>query len=231
MKKSTQNRLSMYRNVLANLRDNQSSWEGIPAFGNAVDHLTLKFDALNEAINLQTIASVRVTTYRDSRLKALKAGISKLAFVLQQLGIQNQDPVLMGTYHVTRSDVERMSLEGLNIFIQQLKLDLAVHGSELTDFGISSEEINNLVSQFDEVPAIISMVSLRINERKFRTSEVGRLEREINLLLIKTIDGYMKQFSASFPVFYQTYRVARTVIDRRGPTSGSHERDDGSMAS
>lgn len=231
MKKITQNRLSMYRNVLTNLRDNQSSWEGIPAFGSAVDSFAQKFDALNEAINLQTVASVRVTTFRDSRLKALKSGISKMVFVLHQLGIQNQDPMLLGTYELNRSDVVRMSLEGINVFIQQLKVDLEVHGAELANFGISQAEIDSLVAQFDEVPGIISMVSLRINERKFRTSEVERLDREASQLLTKTIDGFVNQFQDSFPEFYQTYRVARTVYDRRGSASGPRERDDGSIAS
>lgn len=231
MKKSTQNRLSMYRNVLANLRNNQSSWENIPAFVTAVDALTIRFDELNEAINLQTIASVRVTTYRDSRLKALKSGISKVVFVLHQLGIQNQDPVLMGSYKLSKSDVERMSLESLNIFIQQLKADLALHGPALSDFGVEAAEINGLLAQFEEVPAIISMVGLRINDRKFRTSEVTRIEREINALLTNTIDGFMYRFSETNPVFFSTYRVARAVIDRRGPTSGPKDRDDGSLAS
>lgn len=221
----------MYRNVLTNLRDNQNVWESIPVFVTGVDTLSNKFVALNEAINQQKLASVRVTNYRDERLKEIRTGIKRMIFVLYQFGIQTGDPVMMGTYKVAKSDIERMSLENLNFFIVQLKHDLEAHGSELSAYGVTASEVNSILASFNDVSTIISMVRQRINERKFRTSEVDRIDREINTLLNSTLDGFMFRFSDSHPEFYSTYRMARIVVEQRGPSIPPREPDDGSLAS
>ena len=230
MNKRTQNRLAMYRGVLANLREHQTTWSGIPVMVTAVDTFSNLYEALNSAINQQSLAIAGIRSERDRRLSTIRTEISRVSFALYQLGVRDHLANLTGIYRLSGKEVDGFAQERLNLFVLQLKADLAQYGNDLSDFGLDAQAVSNVVTMLDEVPELLTVVSVKHHLRKEKTREVTRIEQSIRQLLTDTIDGFVYHFSATDPAFYLSYRDARSVIDRRGPATTPREPDDGNAA-
>lgn len=228
MKRTTTNKLNMYQSVHAVLSQYQTVWQGIPAFAGAVSNFESQFELLQTSLVEQSSATTGVSTDKNLRIEELRERILLVQRTLFLLGREQGDTLLQERNRKTKSSLTTMSFGKLAVRCKEVKVDIDAHGSELINYGITPDFIEELNSQLLGIDELNNSVRLAILKRKNATESINDLELAIDKLLRVEMDGLILLFKNT--PFFKAFRHARAVVDYGSHGgNGSKERDDGTI--
>lgn len=141
----------------------------------------------------------------DQTLRLLKA--------TQSYAADTNDKTLQVRLDFSRSDFTRQREIALPNFCEQLRLEIAKHVANLSEYGVTPTSLDELAiirSQFD---SISPDARLAISAGKVVTGNLSDLFKTTVDLLGRQLDGKIEQYRDAHADFYRTYTNARTIIE------------------
>ncbi|WP_300354855.1 hypothetical protein [Fluviicola sp.] len=213
MKRTTSNKLSMYGSVLSVLNDQQTSWQSIPAFASAKTAFETKLNQLRLRVTEQLGATTGVTLEKRLRITDLRERMLVVQHALFLLGRASGDVLLKERNHQTKTDLDRLALNELAARCAELKQDIDTYGTQLAQYGITTQTIDELIPLLETVSEVNNSTRKAIIKRKGITQSIRELEHELDELLREELDRLILVFKQTAPKFYHAYESARITID------------------
>lgn len=221
MKKTTLHHMAMYQNVLAVVKDHQTSWISIPAIVTVVSEFETLLNNLGSRLNGQNSITQGISEEKQQYLNQLVSSMSLLKKGLFLYATQTSDPVLRARHKESLTKLKSIGADRLMIRTATLLEDLETHGTALQDFGITAVQIQ----EFQSLAALLeerkNSVRQAIIERSLETKSIRDLEKQLNKLLIEQLDRFISLFQSSNNLFYETYKAARRIIGKSGGPGSS----------
>lgn len=212
MRKKTKHKLAMYQTVIDTVKANDTSWEGIPVFVDTVEKLIEKVTSLEEAEQTQRLATVGVVSSRNTLRNNSTNQLMRISGALSALGKMKGDDVLHLQMKISPSTLKLTSrTEYLSVIASIVNCALQ-HAEDLAPFGITQNEISDLMELKNNLINSSLRPRAAIIERKGSTIKISTLEKEIDDLLRNELDEIMKLIKASNEDFYRSYKQARSII-------------------
>lgn len=213
MKKSTRNKLAMYRMVNETMQANGTIWEGIPAIVSTVQNFSDKLELLESKDQQQRTITIGVRGNANHLRENSIDEILRFANALKAYGKASGNSILVDQMSVSRSKLSKGSKEDF-ISLLTIIIDVTLeHGVHLLDYGITQTEIDQLPIMRDTVYNGVYSTRKAINERKEATFKMYDLETEIDALLKDELDALMIVLKSAQPEFYRAYVSSRAILD------------------
>lgn len=226
MKRSTANKLNMYESVHAVLTDHQSSWQNVPAFVSAVNTFETKLNLLRTRAAEQVSATTGVSQEKKMRTEDLRERMLIAQNALFLLGRAIGDVPLRERNHASKTDLFKMTLNEFAVRCSELKGDLDSHASQLAEYGINQQAIDELTPLLLGIDELNNSVRKAIIKRKGITKSIEDLEQEINELLRVELDRLILVFKESEPALVHSYNSARITINYGGGRGSRNDLED-----
>lgn len=195
---------------------NQSSWNGFPAFAAMVGEFSGKLQELEDLCYQQGNVLPGVTVAKNTLRKQTTENARVIIGALKAYALVTGDAELSARADLTQSDLHRMPHL---VFKQQLDAILQLaneHLTELADFGIDQLKVDALQTLRDECDLVFNSPRQAIIDRKTLTESIRQRVKAMDRMLKKGLDALMISFKESVPDFYFHYKSARIIIDAKG---------------
>ncbi|AEA42334.1 hypothetical protein [Fluviicola taffensis] len=216
MKKTTLSHMAMYQNVLAVVKDHQSSWSGIPGIVTVVDQFESMLNNLGSKMTLQSKITQGITLEKQAFIHELIEQMSLLKKGLFLYATQTNNLDLRARHKEAISTLKRLTEGRLQFETAKLLEDLQIHGSSLDTVGISSSDIQVFQNKVALLEERKNSVRQAIIERTIETKGIYELEKKLNDLLINQLDRFISFFQSTNNTFFATYKAARRIIGNSG---------------
>lgn len=213
MNNTQANKLNMYESMYKTLQDNQSLWNGIQAFAEAVN----EFGALLPQI--RTLSAQRIiTTSGLTQMKAQKKeNMAKQAVTLANVAMayaaRQKNDALKTTLDFSFSEINKSkdntAIEMSTAIYTQINAILP----ELNSYGVAAGDMNALHTAIQDFQQVIGDKGNRLSGGVADTQALVRLFEEADAILKDRIDKFMFRFQDSNARFFDTYTNARVVKD------------------
>ncbi len=213
MKKTTSNKLNMYRNIHAVLTKHQSAWETVPAFAAAVTTFNGRLDLLQIRLVEQDTATDGVGAKKQKQLAELREQMLIVHNALRLYGKAAGNHALEERNKMTKSDIGRLNISKLTVQCGELKQDLDTFGAELVSYGITGEMIAELTPVLENIDELNISTRQAILSRKSVTKSIKDLEVSLDSLLRDELDDLLLVFKTSQSEFFNAFKSARMIID------------------
>ena len=230
MKRTTTNKLNMYQSVFSVMSDFQSVWGAVPAFVSSVANFNSKLDLLRIRLTEQSSTTTGVSAEKDLRLTDLKERMLVIHRGLFLYGDSTGNILLRERNRKTKTSLEKLNIAKLAIGCNELKGDLELYSQYLSDYGISSDLIAEILPMLTSIDELNNSARKAILKRKSVTQSIAELERALDKILRNEMDNLILVFKKNQPSFFGAFRNARVIVDygHHGGGSGApEERDDG----
>lgn len=217
----------MYETVLAVINNNQASWNGIPAFSSLVTEYSTKLQQLKDFSMEQGSVLLGVTSAKDELRDETIEKARVLVGALKAFALSTDDVQLAEQVNISKSRFAKLSQLAFKHQIDQLIALAEVHLTELEDFGIDQQKVDELQDLRDACEEAFGSPRQAIVDRKTITKSIEMRIRDLDKILRKGIDGLMIAFKESVPDFYFHYKSARIIVDVRGKGSAPTEEGTG----
>jgi len=212
MKQTAENYLSMCTTVVEFCDLNTTTIESIPAL--KTNYLVLKshLAVLNgfqtiQATDIKGWAAKKGGLKSDMIEKAIKAVNGLTAFALSA-----NDTVLFNEVNYTKSKLNALRDEEVNVVCTLIHTRGNERIAEITDFGVSSDDLNKLSEAIGLYEAVRQMPSEKEDERQFATKAIDETIGKIRQVF-KIIDRIVRSLKISNTEFYEKYFNAREIYD------------------
>jgi hypothetical protein len=229
MKKTSKNKLAMYKSVRTVLDQYSSTWNQLGAMPPLVASFEAKVAQFEQLAYTQAFATQGAS---DEKRQALSEAIQQavvMASALKAYAIVSNNPSLLALVRITRSEFRRGGILGT---FQRIDLVLEKATEHLNDLGIygvdqssidALQEVRNSLSVYSDKPRNAQI------QRRVITLELYALQREIDWMLRDQIDALMSVLRTNAPGFYNAYTSARMIVETHHATGkmAPPEPDDG----
>ncbi len=219
MKKSTLHHMAMYQNVLAVVKEHQSSWSSITGIATIVDRFELLIGQLSSKLNTQNTITQGIGIAKASFMEQLIDRMSILKKGLFLHAVQTNDFALRERNKESKSKLRAASDDRLQVICTALLEDSSTYESELVALGVDPAVIQSFSDLAGEYEERKNSVRQAIIERSLETKSIKELEKQLNKLLIEQLDRFISLFQSTNNPFYVTYKAARRIIGKSGPGS------------
>lgn len=221
MKKTTLNHLAMYQNVLAVVKDHQSTWSGVSGMVSAVDQFENLLNMLGSKLNIQNTLTQGIRKDKEVYMNELIESMSILKKGLFLHATQTNNLILLERHKESLTKLKSMGAERLKIASVALLEDLETYESFLTTVGIDAQRIQEFRNKAAILEERKNSVRQAIIERTIETKSIRELEKKLNALLINQLDRFISFFQSANSAFVASYKAARKIIGNGGgPKSG-----------
>jgi len=218
MKNSQENKLSMYETVMELLDANGSLVSTLPALVNAKSALvnkTLEIRAMNTVQQKSTKGKTQDKAARKLLLADTSYGV---AAAVQAYASETENNDLYNLVNFTRSALRETEDEELPQVCQLIHDEANNVVGNLGDYGVDATDLSNLQDLITAWGTQSQAPRMAISERKAATETLPSLFKAADAILKKRMDKLMEKFRANERKFYDTYHVARIIVDLgRGP--------------
>lgn len=213
MKQSEINKLEMMVATNDYMDAHSPVWNSIPIIGTYKNELTVRVDAIKAAAIDQVAAKV----YIGKSIRQNKVNISEKMDAMDDLmeayAEDTGNAELQQQAANYYSDYLRLPHEEFELKVQNVVSLLETHVADMADYGLSSQQIDDVKLQFNEFQAQRGKPRSYKIASKVATQTIENLFDESSTYL-KKLDKVMKRFRRSNATFYSGYKAARTVIDK-----------------
>lgn len=213
MKKTQENKLSMYLAVQKVCADNSSVWNGVVA---CVDAVTALQNKISEIVTIRQVQESDTTGIAQDKFSKRELMITNAMFVkgaIQAYATDTNNNELYKNvdYSVTEIKKAADTIARDRALLIYNKGNAIV--SSLSGYGVNASVLSSLQSSINDFTGI--MVSPRTAKTisKAATLEINELFGETDIILKKRLDKLMIQFKETNETFYNTYVNAREIID------------------
>lgn len=213
MKNNFKNKLAMYKMVRDTISANGPIWEGIPAFVTCVQDFSARVQLLEEKENYQRSISLGVGLVSRNDKKLIFEKLLRVAGGLKAFALDSNNTKLLMEVSIPKSLVNNSSKVDLLSRIDLLISRAQEFGSELGNYGLTPEEVGNLVIFRSEMDATLTAPRKAIIDRKQANAQIKLLFKEIDVILTAKLDSLMFIIKDQHPEFYNAYTDSRMIID------------------
>lgn len=222
----------MYRLVQHTAAEYHSVWENTPKFADAIQTLNMKMEAINLAAENQRIYTVGITKQRDTYKKETVDLAVKISAALMALAFDHRNMDLLAQMSIGKAKINSVANLKVLTIVDKIISNADLYSAELTEYGITSENIAALHFRRDTLSAEILSPKQAILKRKNQGIILENLINEVDRLFKVRIDTLIKVFQDTNPEFYTAFKnarkVTRVVYHNNAPnTDTAPEVDDG----
>lgn len=215
MNAPSNNKLAMYRAVLALLESSPAPLSGIPALAAKVTLLSGYIAEILQLANTQALPTSGSIADRDKLLADTAHAVQVIAGAVLSYADENQMGELAARVRVRASDFNGRKEKQLQLATQVHDAAADVVG-ELADYGVTAAALAALQTQIAGASAALSRPRGTMAARKAATQQMPAVFRKADALLENQIDPLLLPLRKTHPEFYAKYKAARIIIDRRG---------------
>jgi hypothetical protein len=218
MNKRQENSLSMFDAVLKVCAENQSIWQGVPAYVTAFNAFKTKLDNLKAASQLQIVNTKNKTILKNEAKEKLIKSILLLCDSIMAYADKAENNALKNVVSITESGLLRLRDSVLKETCDNV---LAVGQAELAnlvDEGITQTQLDAVADDISKFADLLAAPRVESNKRSSATKDIAKYIAEIRTLLRQRLDRLTNKFESSHNSFYNTYKSARIIVDS-GTTS------------
>lgn len=202
--------------VVKEARNNPASVNLIPKFASAIDKLESITIEIDEIRVQQEKDLTGVTTDKLFTMGNLIDYLVDIAGAIYAYALDKNDNSLMAKVNFTASEVEKMSQSEIITAAKIVNEEAGkVAASDMTDHGISADELKEFGELNDYFQVIKSSTREAIIDRSGSTEKLRKLFIEARKLVKGTLDRLAMQYKRKDPDFYLKYRAARIIIYNR----------------
>lgn len=228
------NKMNMYALVRSILDENQPIWNGTPVFLQTYQRFVDFYEELLISENQHSLSSKEKTEFKDLVMQNVLNKGDNYRSILVFFAKATSNNALLSRVKMTitffKSGTTREKMVRLSDVVEALEMQAV----ELADYGISSTEITDFVSQFNLLKELVKNPRKHIANRTTITARISELVKLIDELLDDELNPLVRLFKDSHPKFVSNYFAARVVVDRHGKPKPrldieAPERDDGRL--
>lgn len=212
MKSSFENRLSMYKVVIAVMDNQQALWTGFVPLSDLVTELKNRYGLIVASSILHDQSTGGITEDKGELREILVDHALDVALKLKVFGKITNLPQLSSEFDVSRSELLRLRDTDL------VTASINIHGTavaylaNLGAYNVTTLQLSGLQLDIDRFEAAIPLPLLKINEKMNAGEELeGHFERCAEVLDL--MDGLMIHYKQVQLSFYQAYKSARKIVD------------------
>lgn len=203
----------MYYTVVQVLVKYTPTWSTLPVFGQNVQELRQKLDALGEAVKNR---QKDITGITDQKEEFTEASINKgleIAGILYTCASMKNLIELQSAMDFSRSKLEKSRDTVLIEMLQGIHdkaIDLL---EELGDYNITRDELETFQEDITELQNVTVAPRTAIVERKDAGEQISETIHQVDTILSERLDKLMERYREANPDFYRQYHDARMIID------------------
>jgi hypothetical protein len=202
----------MYEAVLITCRENQSAWEGIPAF---VEVLSQFETALTDLKTLSVEQTKDLTWHSSQKSLLFKKCVLKayeLNKILEAFASKTGNTALLNQIAVKKSVFVRGGEYDKINRVSNVIENLTANLGSLAEFGIGSTELDELSAMKAELLNMIAAPRMAIINRIQKTEKMSEIVTLLESILKMQIDSLITILKPTHAEFYSKYKSARSVI-------------------
>lgn len=205
--------MDMFLQVRNVIREHETQWSGITAFGTAVSRFNEELDELIRLSSLQSTTSKGVSIVKDELLAQVTEATLDLARILRAYAKNNKDAELSYIAGISKTDITRAKkLEKIQI-ISRIVDKVIENAEALIPYGVDSSTIEQTLAAKERLEQAIHEPRTTIIKRASFTIAVVEKQVFISGILKDNIDAFVFAMRKSNPEFFNKYTAARKVID------------------
>jgi len=212
MTRKQREKSKMYLMVQDFLSENQTIWGSVPRFVDAVQLFNTKLEQIRINSEQQSSFTVGVLPQRNKFKSDTLIIAFQVRLALRALAVDLEDMEMYVKMKGSRSSM----FKGSNMEIL-LRIDIILnmtseHANQLSEYGITTEILEDLQSRRNELTVGIFSPGKAIIKRKDMSSILSNHFKETDKLLKDKIDGLVEIFRISQPEFYNSFQNVRKVV-------------------
>lgn len=224
MRQSDNNFIAMCKAVQQVLTKHNPTWNSQVAFNKLAATYNGLMDSLSEATEGAELESTGATTDKaNAELNAVTMAVN-LAKRASVYALENNNMELHNQLRVSKSTLLRRPDELTLAKLRNIIATLTTIVADLSDYGVSPADIDNLVMATDDFDKLIVRPRMVIVERKgFNQEAIPGLLAQLRTVLYK-LDSLMNIFTDR--EFNREYKDARIIVDLGRRAEGAPEAPD-----
>jgi len=208
-----ENKLSMYNVTISVLDKNNAEVSTLPALATAKGDLVSAVKHLRKVNIEQLKSTIGKTQNKKAKKTQLANKTHVLAAAVQAYAAVIDDSDLYELVNYAESTLAAMEDEVLQQACQLVYDTANDHLANLGDYGVTSAMMTELETLITAWNLESQSPRMAIVERSAATKELPDLFKGVDDILLKRTDKLMEQFEHSAPLFYDTYRNARKIVN------------------
>jgi hypothetical protein len=209
---------------------NNSSWSGLPAFGNKYSVFNSKVSELN---SLKEIQEKNLTGFAKDKSNKKNLMIDKTIKIIagvKAYALDKNNPVIFNEVGYTRSELSSARDEEVAGKCQVVHDRANMVISELPDYGITTADLTELQSLIGNYSASSQLPAAKVDERQAVTSRMGDVINEIKEVL-GVMDNLVLTLKDTQPDFAEKFKNSRTVAELKGSRPTNEKKNSGNNKS
>jgi hypothetical protein len=194
------------------LEENQTIWESVPQFVNAVQLYNEKLERITISSEKQRSYTVGVLPKRNKYKSETLLMALQITATIRALAWDLQDLELYLKMKISKSALFTSANLDVLLKLDSIILVAGEYATQLSEYGVTPEIIEELQTRRDEMTVGIFAPGFAILKRKDIGAIMSNHFKETEDLLKDKIDGLMEMFSTSQADFYNSFKNARKVV-------------------
>lgn len=217
MKQTYENDFSMFSTVRDFMNLHTAETAGVPAIATVVTALSSLITQMDAAATSQASPLTGIADDKEAVRTTLEEAVFTLSEPLSALAAAANNNTLLEEVTISRSGLDRLSAENLDIWATRVAARAATNQTVLTGtYGISLAQVTAITTARTAFAPWINKPREATAERSGVTASIPALDRQGKTLLRAQLDPLMNRFRLTNPTLYGGYRGARVIVDRHG---------------
>lgn len=212
MKRSIKNKMLMYQMVSDIVNDNQAVWSETPKFVTTFAAFSAKFESLKVLAEKERAYLLGVKDNRDAMREETAKKAYQISSALVAYATENSDIELIALMQITKAQLMNRSHADTVILIDRILLHAQENASELIEFGITQQMIDQLQLRRDDLVVNILSPRKAILKRKETIGQISTVHKEMDLLLKNGLDKLVTVLRPENEEFYTSYFNSRMIM-------------------
>ena len=223
MKKTEQNRLSMWRAVRLHLDANASIWNSHEPFVNASNALSRAINDAWAAVERQSEGSKGVSSRRNAMEVEAINRVLAIGRLARAFALNTDNHELHHAVNYNRGVLIAKSQTALIATLRSMVNAASPFAEALARYGVAPEAYETALAVIEALQSKQSAVRTAISGRKAVTRSLSSIMKAGTLALAK-LDNLVYVFELKHPDFISSYKTARSIVH----AGTRHKEDDGS---
>jgi hypothetical protein len=217
MKQTYENDFAMFSTVRDFMNLHTAETSGVPAIGTAVAALVALIAQMDAAAGAQAAPLTGIAEDKDVVRTTLEEAVFIVSEPLSALAAVTNNNTLLDEVSITRSGLDRLSAENLDIWAARVAARAATNQTVLTGtYGVTLAQATAITTARTAFAPWINKPREASAERTGVTASIPALDRQGKTILRSQLDPLMNRFRLTNPTLYAGYRAARVIVDRQG---------------
>ena len=213
MTKKEENKLTMYKAVLALLQANGSKTASIPAFANILSQFQAAVQEIEQKHREHQTRAKGAAQQKAQLEDEMVDSLVLLAGAMYVYGVQQQDEELKALTRVSESSFKRLRDTDLLNRARSLYSKAEALAANLGDYGIDEARLTAIKEQIDAYAAALENREMVSAEKTAARQALSQAFDQADEILTDMLDPIMEMYRTQDQQFYNQYQSARVIKD------------------